>query len=81
MENILICLLIGSTGYVLSQTIIEFWRKTFNSFPKKPLSCGYCLSFWIGLVTFLAIGPNLYAFGYACLSAVVSSIIFKIIVQ
>jgi hypothetical protein len=81
MNNLIICILIGSVGYVLSQTIIDFWRKKFNTYPKKPLSCGYCLSFWIGLITFIIKEPNLYAFGYACLCAVMSSIIFKKITQ
>lgn len=48
INYIMICLISVSSGFVISEFIIDISHKYFNKFPIKPFSCGYCLSFWIG---------------------------------
>ncbi len=56
---IMICLMSVSSGYVISELIIEWSHKLFKIYPIKPFSCGYCLSFWFGCVLALYFNINL----------------------
>lgn len=37
-----------SSGFVISELIIDLSQKYLKVYPIKPFSCGYCLSFWFG---------------------------------
>ena len=61
-----------SSGFVISELIINLSQKYLNLYPIKPFSCGYCLSFWIGcaLALYFNINPLeviLYGFSSAYL--------------
>lgn len=61
-----------SSGFVISEFVIEWSQKLFIAFPPKPFSCGYCLSFWTGCVIALYFNINpleviLYGFSSAYL--------------
>ena len=48
-----------SSGFVISELIINLSQKYLKIYPIKPFSCGYCLSFWIGCALALYFKINL----------------------
>lgn len=75
MDKIILMFSISAAGFVISELFIGIWLKLFKEMPTKPLGCGYCLSFWIGLVVFFE--PTYNCLLLACLCAVINSFIFK----
>lgn len=70
--------MVSSVGYVVSEFLISVSLKYLKLFPIKPFSCGYCLSFWFGLIFALLSDLSILdAFGIASLSAVINLFIFK----
>jgi hypothetical protein len=75
MDKIILIFSISAAGFVLSEAIIALWLELYKKMPIKPFSCGYCLSFWIGLYVFFE--PTYNCLLLACLCAVINSFIFK----
>jgi hypothetical protein len=61
----------------MSEFIIEQWTRVYNKMPIKPFSCGYCLSFWIGINVFMLKDISINSFGLACICAVINALIYK----
>jgi hypothetical protein len=68
---ILSCILVTSSAEVISQLLTNLFVKFYGKPPIKPFSCGYCLSFWFGLIVF---GFSFAGFGIACFCAILHTI-------
>jgi hypothetical protein len=77
MEQIILISSISAAGFVLSEAIIALWLELYKKMPIKPFSCGYCLSFWIGLGHYSIFDPQPMRVALACLCAVINSFMFK----
>jgi hypothetical protein len=77
MEKIILIFSISAAGYITSELIISIWLDWFKKMPIKPFSCGYCLSFWIGLNVFILKDASINSFGLACICAVLNALLYK----